>query len=315
MRFFVLLLIPILLLSGCVTDTGSILHNDVLDEIHDLSERSPSLQEQNQTNTTNNTENISEIKTTESTAAPTGGSAHVQISPCDGMDCGTTEILCPDDTLLVCMNTCDPETGQCEECSITCPEHVCDMQCGPCEIFQEEECACELMENCNGNGICEAGEYGNSEDCPDCTDSDPCTQDGYDYSSGTCLHTFVQPCCGDGICGQEEQCEQDCGPEEREESGDIKIIFIDYDTANETVVLEGYAIELTNWTIEDDGANYIYTFPEGFIIMGTVTLHRGQGEDNITDLYWQKNNYVWNNDGDTATLKDNTGEIIDVYSY
>ena len=43
---------------------------------------------------------------------------------------------------------------------------------------------------CDGNLICEEGEYPGSSDCPDCDDGDKCTWDGYNFSKGTCEHIY-----------------------------------------------------------------------------------------------------------------------------
>ena len=48
--------------------------------------------------------------------------------------------------------------------------------------------------NCNGNGICEAGEYGKSSDCPDCDDREKCTADSYDTASKQCIHIEMSGC-------------------------------------------------------------------------------------------------------------------------
>lgn len=73
-------------------------------------------------------------------------------------------------------------------------------------------------------------------------------------------------------------------------------------------------INMTGWTLSD-AANTVYSFPPGFNLLGSVKVHTGYGEDNSTDLYWNRNKAVWNNGGDTATLKDSQGNIIDQKSY
>jgi hypothetical protein len=190
--------------------------------------------------------------------------------------------------------------------------------------LNEEECACNVVLFCDGNGICEEGEYPESEDCPECDDGDSCTEDAYDYGLGSCIYDEITPCCGNLECesGEDESsCPDDCM---REQEGDVTIIQINYDAPGddkikenwngEWVELEGYNVDMTGWTLEDEGG-HIYTFPV-FLINGKVRLHSGDGEDNETDLYWNGGRRpIWNNDGDTAVLKDSSGETADTYSY
>jgi hypothetical protein len=44
---------------------------------------------------------------------------------------------------------------------------------------------------------------------------------------------------------------------------------------------------------------------------GYVKIHTGKGTNTQTDRYWGKSWYVWNNTGDTATLRDNRGRLLD----
>ena len=39
------------------------------------------------------------------------------------------------------------------------------------------------------------------------------------------------------------------------------------------------------------------------------------GANTQTDRYWGKSWYVWNNTGDTATLRDTTGHLLDQCTY
>ncbi len=103
------------------------------------------------------------------------------------------------------------------------------------------------------------------------------------------------------------------GLEAGEEPGDVNIIHIN--ETEEIVHMDGYNVDMTGWTLEDIGPNFIYQFPDGFIIDGRVYLHRGYGNDTETDLYWQDSRYVWNDDGDTATLRNEPGEAVSTYEY
>ncbi|USZ67543.1 lamin tail domain-containing protein [Halorussus salilacus] len=75
-------------------------------------------------------------------------------------------------------------------------------------------------------------------------------------------------------------------------------------------------LEMTGWTLEDE-ADYTYEFPDGFTLGAgeTVRVHTGDGEDTDTDLYWGMGIPVWNNDGDTAYLYDDAGNLADELTY
>ena len=73
----------------------------------------------------------------------------------------------------------------------------------------------------------------------------------------------------------------------------------------------GSRITLTGWTLRDP-KHHVYTFgtytikPHGY-----VKIHTGKGANNQTDRYWGKSWYVWINTGDTATLRDASGHLLD----
>lgn len=65
-----------------------------------------------------------------------------------------------------------------------------------------------------------------------------------------------------------------------------------------------------------DAAGCEYVFSALVLASGaTVTLHTGSGEDSATDLYWGMGRPVWNNDGDTVSLYDAQGVLVDQYTY
>ena len=74
-------------------------------------------------------------------------------------------------------------------------------------------------------------------------------------------------------------------------------------------------ITLTGWTLRDT-AGHVYTFGTYTIrAHGYVKIHTGRGTNTQTDRYWGRRAYVWNNDGDRATLKNRNGTVIDRCSY
>ncbi|MFE4698694.1 lamin tail domain-containing protein [Streptomyces sp. NPDC056738] len=74
-------------------------------------------------------------------------------------------------------------------------------------------------------------------------------------------------------------------------------------------------VNLDGWTLSDrDG--HTYTF-DHYRLAGraTVRVHTGIGRDSRTDLFQDRRAYVWNNDRDTATLRNDHGRFIDDASW
>jgi hypothetical protein len=72
---------------------------------------------------------------------------------------------------------------------------------------------------------------------------------------------------------------------------------------------------LTGWTIRDP-QGHVYKFPTFTLRAGySVTLHTGNGTNTATNLYWHEDNYVWNNSGDKAILRNRVGTLIDTCSF
>ncbi|MDD1699191.1 MAG: lamin tail domain-containing protein [Methanoregula sp.] len=86
--------------------------------------------------------------------------------------------------------------------------------------------------------------------------------------------------------------------------------------------LNGEWVQLTNrgdglvllagWTLSDATGVHPYIFP-AFILMpeSSVSVCTGSGRMNDTALFMDRNEPLWDNDGDVATLKDISGNIID----
>ncbi|MEU6406217.1 lamin tail domain-containing protein [Streptomyces sp. NPDC046985] len=76
-----------------------------------------------------------------------------------------------------------------------------------------------------------------------------------------------------------------------------------------------WAVDLDGWTLSDrDGHTYEFRHYrlEG---RSTVRVHTGVGLDARHDVYQDRRNYVWNNDGDTATLRNDRNRIVDSVSW
>jgi len=76
------------------------------------------------------------------------------------------------------------------------------------EIIEDEE---EVELSVCGDGNCESNELKScEEDCPSCDDNDVCTIDSFNLETLSCRNRIMSGCCGDGFCGPEEECAEDC---------------------------------------------------------------------------------------------------------
>ncbi|HUK69945.1 MAG TPA: lamin tail domain-containing protein [Streptosporangiaceae bacterium] len=72
-----------------------------------------------------------------------------------------------------------------------------------------------------------------------------------------------------------------------------------------------HPVSLTGWTLRDR-QHHIYRFRRFALRPGKVVLiHTGRGRNNAVNLYWGRRSYVWNNTGDTATVRDAHGATVD----
>ncbi|WP_411963402.1 lamin tail domain-containing protein [Haloferax sp. YSMS24] len=75
-------------------------------------------------------------------------------------------------------------------------------------------------------------------------------------------------------------------------------------------------IDLSGWTISD-AVGATYTFAEGTELAAgaTMRLYTGSGTDSADERYWGRSSAVWNNGGDTVTVRDETGDVVLSYTY
>ncbi len=74
-------------------------------------------------------------------------------------------------------------------------------------------------------------------------------------------------------------------------------------------------VTLTHWTLRDR-AGHVYTFGTYRIKAGGyVKIHTGRGTNTQANLYWGHRWYIWNNNGDGATLKNARGIATSTCSY
>ena len=109
-------------------------------------------------------------------------------------------------------------------------------------------------------------------------------------------------------------------------SGSLSVAQIHADAAgndnqnlnDEYVVFENTGTEtldLSGWTVSDE-AGHTYTFPsrQSLAPGETVTLHSGSGSDTASDVYWGASGAIWNNAGDTVSVRDD-GTLVTSKSY
>ena len=72
----------------------------------------------------------------------------------------------------------------------------------------------------------------------------------------------------------------------------------------------GHPITLTHWTLRDK-AGHVYEFKASYRLRAhkDVRIHTGRGSNTSTNRFWGSENYIWNNDGDTAVLKSASGSV------
>jgi hypothetical protein len=78
------------------------------------------------------------------------------------------------------------------------------------------------------------------------------------------------------------------------------------------------AVAIGDWRIRDR-SGHVFKLPHIKLKPGQdVRVHTGGGYDAYGDpihLYWRSSSYIWNNNGDTATLKRRNGTVASRCSY
>ncbi|MBU5687851.1 MAG: lamin tail domain-containing protein [Candidatus Aenigmarchaeota archaeon] len=100
----------------------------------------------------------------------------------------------------------------------------------------------------------------------------------------------------------------------------VRINSISYTTEWVEIVNTGEEpVSMGGWTLQDASSN-VYTFPTGFTLNpgSTVRIYSGSAYSTCTNsqtsLCWKASS-IWNDSGDTATLKDASGNTVSTYSY
>jgi len=97
-------------------------------------------------------------------------------------------------------------------------------------------------------------------------------------------------------------------------SPNIQITSMDCKSKPEIVVIENTgdsSQDFTGWKVEDDGPKYTFNFPAGFSLEpgSLVELISGESGDNSNRTIYWNGRTVWNNDGDTASLFNSSGQL------
>lgn len=82
----------------------------------------------------------------------------------------------------------------------------------------------------------------------------------------------------------------------------------------EIVILQNKCntIDVSGWYIKDESRKTYYF---NGISLGKINLHSTLGKDNATDIFWNSQADIWNNDRDTFYLFDKEGRIVHHESY
>lgn len=77
----------------------------------------------------------------------------------------------------------------------------------------------------------------------------------------------------------------------------------------------GHRVSLTHWTVRD-AAGHVYRFGR-YVLKAHeyVKIHTGSGTNTHANRYWGHGWYIWNNNGDKATLKNENGVVKSRCSY
>jgi cardiolipin synthase A/B len=106
-------------------------------------------------------------------------------------------------------------------------------------------------------------------------------------------------------------------------TGNVDITFIFFDgqgsqEPDEYVQIQNMdtvSIQLQGWTLSD-AANHVFTFPNFFIQPGQVCrVYTNENHPEWCGFNYGSGSAIWNNTGDTASLRNSNGVLIDMYTY
>ncbi|RBI60068.1 ABC transporter [halophilic archaeon] len=89
----------------------------------------------------------------------------------------------------------------------------------------------------------------------------------------------------------------------------------EYDEAVSFKNTSNRQLDISGWTVTDDSGKR-FEFPDGTILpAGTIVQIRTRGRQNKVEFYWNRSQNVWNNDGDSVYVHDETGDLVTKRSY
>lgn len=103
----------------------------------------------------------------------------------------------------------------------------------------------------------------------------------------------------------------------------MRITYIEYnppglDSEGEYVDIRNFdtsVANLANWTLGDE-SNNVFTFPAFSLLpSASVRVWVRSGVNDGLNLYWGRDAATWNNNGDTATLRNSGDDQIDTCTY
>jgi hypothetical protein len=193
---------------------------------------------------------------------------------------------------------------------------------------QPKECKPYMMIPCCGDGRCEEGESCAS-DCP------PTNTETQNQQTGQAQQNTTQENSTDAQTRNETNQQNQTMNETSTQNVTVEITEVNTSCANitsinatsESVEVKNTCaqrLNMANWTLIDaiNSSSHTFTFHNFILQPGMfVYVHTEGGSDNETDLYWGKDcpasaaKCIWNNDNDTAYLRDSSGLLVSEYSY
>jgi hypothetical protein len=240
-----LVLISLIFVSGCATDTGRVVETtkltvpgtppeqnqtpESIEELHKEFAEFEKSQSASQATSVENKiiENESDIGSeqgeSEASSAEQIQEPAKKCPSCNDNNSCTkdscskeTSYECRHEAVIPCCGN-----GKCEEgenrsvCPQDCQKPECNLTCETCEVINNEACSCENITQCVSDSCCPSGcDYASDNDCPnpnlcetdsDCNDSNSCTQDTCSGQPKNCTYAPVTECLAADGC-----CPENC---------------------------------------------------------------------------------------------------------
>ncbi|HLC49999.1 MAG TPA: lamin tail domain-containing protein [Candidatus Nanoarchaeia archaeon] len=266
---------------------------------------------------------------------------------CDSNCCVSSENCNGNDAY----NECDLETGKWKTESYS--DAACSKKCVPIESnpktqlkgcnegwecidekyrgYKTADCKWDAIEKCPqscANGECKT--YACTPPAMKCFGNElkVCSLDGSSWGLvEKCENSCTNGECTDGTAQNQNSQEtgsnlcNDCIKFNVEDSNIVGSISCTNSLFDEYIVLKNEcdsSCSLEGWSISDDTsiASHVYTFPSFSVnAKSSFKLYTGKGTNSAASMYWGKCSSIWNNDGDTVTIKNSNGEVVLTNTY